>query len=481
MSAEEARRGRNETVAANAASRSCGTCTLCCKLFDIRALNKPQFEWCKHCAVGVGCRIYEQRPDECHEFNCRWLTDASVGDEWKPSHSRIVLTLEGGVIGVHVDPSRPDAWRKEPYHRQIRAWAARAAQTGEGRVIVWEGPDAIVLLARGDKRLGKVPAGHHIVFRALRDPVGNVVQDAVVVAPDDVGWNGAEPGGLPRGAKDVADVHFSRGLAAAGKGEHEQAVAAFGEALAKDDKLYAAYDARALSLLQLGRLPDAITDSERALALAPDMAGLHNNRAMILCAAGRSDEGMAAFEMALRLDPRYARGYFNRGTARSRAGDAAGARADFTRALELDPKYLPACAERGVLNFSSALFADAARDFDVAARLDPDGPWQLWCYVAGRRAGRGDAQPPAGNEKGPWPAHLAAMFRGEIDETQAISAAPPGDRDAAFFAGEFHLLRGDRDAAAARFRRAVADGNDWSYAYDCALSELRRLGGIAAP
>jgi thioredoxin-like negative regulator of GroEL len=73
------------------------------------------------------------------------------------------------------------------------------------------------------------------------------------------------------------------------------------------------------------------------------------------------------------------------------------------------------------------------------------------------------------------------MFRGEIDETQAISAAPPGDRDAAFFAGEFHLLRGDRDAAAARFRRAVADGNDWSYAYDCALSELRRLGGIAAP
>ena len=472
------RLARNETVAANSATRSCGTCTLCCKLFDIRALNKPQFEWCKHCAVGEGCRIYEQRPDECREFNCGWLMDATLGEEWKPSRSRIVLSLEGRMIGVHVDPSRTDAWRKDPYHAQIRAWATRAAQTGEGRVIIWEGPDAIVLLPHADKRLGKVPAGHRIVFRNLRDSVGNVVLDAAVVAPDDAGWTDAASL-TGRSNKDVADTHFSRGLADAAKGEHERAILEFGQALAQDPKLFAAHDACALSLMRLGRTDEAIEGSRRAARLAPSDAGVLNNHALILCAAGRYADGMAAFETALRLDPRNARAYFNRGVARSRAGDTAGACADVGHALELDSKYLPAYVERGVLNFSSAMFAEAAADFDHAARLDPDGPWQLWHYVAALRADRRNVAPPPGSATGPWLAHLAAMFRGEIDAATAIAAAPPGDRDGAFFAGEFYLLRGDRDSAAASFRRVVADGNNWSPAYDCALAELRRLGASA--
>ncbi len=485
MSAQEARPG--ETVAAGAdvvdgaptgATRSCGTCTLCCKLFDIRALNKPQLEWCKHCAIGQGCRIYEQRPDECREFNCAWLMDESIGEEWKPSRSRMVLTSEGGVIGVHVDPSRPDAWRKDPYHAQIRAWASRAAQTGEGRVIVWEGANAIVLLPRGDKSLGKVPADHQIAFRSLRDPVGNAVLDAVVVAPGDSGWTDAAQL-TGRSDKDVADAHLSRGLAAAAQGDHVRAVAEFSQATAKDAKLFAAHDARALSLMQLGRIDEAAEDARRAAQLAPSEPDVLNNHALILCAAGRHAEGMAVFETALRLDPKNARAYFNRGMARGRAGDAAGARADVGRALELDDRYLAARAERGVLNFSSAMFAEAAADFEHAARLDPNGPWQLWRYVAQLRAGGSNVPLPAGRATGPWPAHLAAMFRGEIDAAKAIAAAPPGDRDGAFFAGEFHLLRGDRDSAAASFRRVVADGNNWSYAYDCALAELRRLGAPA--
>ena len=473
MKAQAARPASND-VNVVAGTRTCGACTLCCKLFDVRALDKPQFEWCKHCAVGEGCRIYERRPDECREFNCTWLMDVGLGDEWQPSRSRIVLTQEAGVIGVHVDPSRLDAWRREPYHPQIRQWA-RATQGGGDRVIVWEGANAIVLLPRGDKPLGKVPADHQIAFRSLRDPVGNVVLDAVVVAPGDPGWTDAASL-TGRGDKDVADAHFSRGLAAAVKGEHERAIVEFGRAVAKDAKLFAAHDARALSLMQLGRIDEAIEDSRRAVDLSPSDAGVLNNHALILCASGRHADGMAAFETAMRLDPKSARAYFNRGTARGRAGDMAGARADFGRALEFDPKYLSAYAERGVVNLLSTLFTEAAADFDHAARLDPDGAWQLWRYVAHLRAGRRDAPLPAGSVTGPWPAPLAAMFRGEIDAAKAIAAAPSGDRDGAFFAGEFHLLRGDRDSAAASFRRVVADGNDWSYAYDCALAELRRLG-----
>lgn len=473
MSVETARPGGSQTAAANEVARSCGSCTLCCKLFDIRALNKPQFKWCMHCAVGQGCRIYAQRPDECREFNCSWLTDSSIGDEWKPLRSRIVLTREKGVIGVHVDPSRADAWRKEPYHAQIRAWAAGGAD----HVIVWEGPDAIALLPRGDKRLGKVPAGHHIAFRILRDPLGKAVLDAVIVAPAEAAFDPSF--GSVGGNKDQADAFFSVGLAAAGEGDHQRAIDHFGRAVAKDPKLHAAYDSRAVSLLQLGRLDDAVADARRAAELAPTDAGVINNLALILCAAGRLEEGMAAFDAVLRLDPRYVRAFFNRGNARVRTGDFVGALADFDRALEIDPSYLPARTERGVLRFAAAQFADAAADFTLVAKLEPNSRWQLWLHVARMRAGARDSARVGNDDGDAGLALLAKLLRGDASPAEVAAAMPQDDPDGPFFLGQFHLMSGNPAAAAPHFRRSVEIGRDWAHAADCAAAELRRLSAAS--
>ena len=38
-------------------------CTACCKILKIRELNKPANTWCKHCNIGVGCGIYDSRPE----------------------------------------------------------------------------------------------------------------------------------------------------------------------------------------------------------------------------------------------------------------------------------------------------------------------------------------------------------------------------------------------------------------------------------
>lgn len=51
----------------------CGSCTACCRVFAIPLLNKPAGEWCTHCAIGKGCKIYEARPKTCVEFRCVWL------------------------------------------------------------------------------------------------------------------------------------------------------------------------------------------------------------------------------------------------------------------------------------------------------------------------------------------------------------------------------------------------------------------------
>ena len=51
----------------------CGTCTACCRVFDIPELKKPAGTWCQHCAIGKGCKVYDDRPQMCREFECLWL------------------------------------------------------------------------------------------------------------------------------------------------------------------------------------------------------------------------------------------------------------------------------------------------------------------------------------------------------------------------------------------------------------------------
>jgi hypothetical protein len=117
--------------------RHCGGCTLCCKVMAITSLEKPPGVWCKHCHVGVGCRIYDDRPDECRTFLCAWLVDAQLGPEWKPDKSRMVITpaANGNGLDIRCDPGFPAAWRKEPYHSRIVGWARDAAPF-DGTIII---------------------------------------------------------------------------------------------------------------------------------------------------------------------------------------------------------------------------------------------------------------------------------------------------------------------------------------------------------
>ena len=117
--------------------RTCDGCTLCCKVIGIKELNKPQGQWCTHCEAGVGCKIYATKPGECGTFICGFLCEPELGEEWRPSRSKIVLTTEmgGRRIVAHIDPQRPDAWMQEPYYSALKQWA-RDGQRGGGEVLI---------------------------------------------------------------------------------------------------------------------------------------------------------------------------------------------------------------------------------------------------------------------------------------------------------------------------------------------------------
>src|SRR5690242_9832248 len=109
-----------------ASSRTCGTCSLCCKLLAVPEFNKPKNVMCQHAtSPGTGCAIYATRPDGCRRFVCNWLKDTALGDHWKPERSKIIVSRSRGGKGVRisVDPDAKDAWRREPYYGQIKEWA----------------------------------------------------------------------------------------------------------------------------------------------------------------------------------------------------------------------------------------------------------------------------------------------------------------------------------------------------------------------
>jgi hypothetical protein len=121
-------------IAASSASRDCGDCTLCCKVMAIETLAKPAGKWCQHCQPGRGCNIHPERPAECRDYSCLWLLDDRLGPQWKPSKSKLVLTVSADGIEIRCDPGFPEAWRKPAYRDQIAQWAA----AGEARdVTCW--------------------------------------------------------------------------------------------------------------------------------------------------------------------------------------------------------------------------------------------------------------------------------------------------------------------------------------------------------
>jgi len=141
--------------------RSCGSCSLCCKLLSVPELEKPGNVWCQHASPpGSGCAIYATRPDGCRRFICNWLRDLTLGNEWNPERSKIVLSasLGGRGLRVSVDPAAKDVWRSEPFYARIKEWSS-ATQAGIGYVAVFAGEQCFVVFPEEDLEVSLITPG----------------------------------------------------------------------------------------------------------------------------------------------------------------------------------------------------------------------------------------------------------------------------------------------------------------------------------
>ena len=148
-----------------APGRACGSCTLCCKVYDVPDAGATAGNWCPNCLPGRGCKIYDSRPQQCRAFHCLWITQDFLGPDWKPDKARFVLTMDAATrwLFVQADPGAAQAWRKEPYYAQLKRWAA----AGNRPVIVFVRKHATALTTNGETVLGEIGADERLVLREL--------------------------------------------------------------------------------------------------------------------------------------------------------------------------------------------------------------------------------------------------------------------------------------------------------------------------
>jgi lipoprotein NlpI len=135
-------------------------------------------------------------------------------------------------------------------------------------------------------------------------------------------------------------------------------------------------------------------------------------------------------------------------------------------------------------------FAAAVPDLAKAADREPDDLYYaIWLYLARARAGEADAaaelerRAAAITDDG-WPRRIVEMLLGKRGPDALLPSSTGDERrrsqflcDAGFYAGQYHLLRGDARKARSAFESAVATGAVNQITFQKAEAELRRLAG----
>jgi hypothetical protein len=156
-----------------APGKSCGPCTLCCKVYEVPVLEKSAGKWCGHCKPGRGCGIWETRPQFCRDFFCRYIVDPNLGPQWRPDVCKFVMNYQpNGTFAIACDPGVRHAWKNEPYYSGIKRIARQLLENGITTYVV-DGVNKIIVTP--DEDVVACSAGETPDFEIFKVERGSLV------------------------------------------------------------------------------------------------------------------------------------------------------------------------------------------------------------------------------------------------------------------------------------------------------------------
>ena len=179
--------------------------------------------------------------------------------------------------------------------------------------------------------------------------------------------------------------------------------------------------------------------------------------------------------------------YHNRGNTYQSKGDYERAIGEYDTAIKLRPDYAEAWFARGRAHFALAQFAAAITDFRQSLKLEPTDAYSaIWLHLAQSNSDASDAgefsRNVTGFDRAIWPGPLLDLYLGKTTVQQVRAASAKGDVttqkerqcETAFYIGEYQLLAKNPAAAIPLFREAGQICSYISDERDAAAVELRR-------
>ncbi len=171
---------------------------------------------------------------------------------------------------------------------------------------------------------------------------------------------------------DFQEAHDNLGHALASKGQTDDAIEHFREALRiKPDFVYA-HNNLGSALAKKGQTDDAIKHYREALRIKPDYEDAHNNLGSALANKGQTDDAIEHFREALRIKPDLEEAHNNLGSVLAKKGQTDEAIEHFLEALRIKPDFQEAHNNLGSVLAKKGQIDEAIRHYQEALRIKPD-------------------------------------------------------------------------------------------------------------
>jgi protein O-mannosyl-transferase len=146
----------------------------------------------------------------------------------------------------------------------------------------------------------------------------------------------------------------------------------FSHSLRVTENNHLAHNNLGITLIQEGRIREAIYHYDKAISIVPDIYFYYINRGIAYTRIGEYQLALNDYNKVISLTPNTPDAYYFRGSFYGKNGQSRLAINDFNKAIELNPDYIQAYNNRGNAYADMGQYQQAIENFNEAIRRNPD-------------------------------------------------------------------------------------------------------------